>query len=165
MKLYKKIYLEKFTSEDFDQYYQLVSNEQVMAKITERSIPLDEAKEKFKLLLLNNALHPLFGHLKITEMDTNEFIGLAKLKVKEMGSIEAELGYMLLPEYWGKGICTQVASMLVEKAKSIKQLDKLVAIIDPANIPSRKILIKNGFKSDKLCEIDGLPGEILSMKV
>ncbi|WP_212694122.1 GNAT family N-acetyltransferase [Vallitalea pronyensis] len=163
--MYKKIYLEKFTSEDFDQYYQLVSNEQVMAKITERSIPLDEAKEKFKLLLLNNALHPLFGHLKITEMDTNEFIGLAKLKVKEMGSIEAELGYMLLPEYWGKGICTQVASMLVEKAKSIKQLDKLVAIIDPANIPSRKILIKNGFKSDKLCEIDGLPGEILSMKV
>lgn len=98
-------------------------------------------------------------------MTTNNFIGLAKLKVEEKLSKEAELGYMLLPEYWGKGIGSEIARLLIEKAKEEKQLNKVTAIIDPNNIPSRKILINNGFVSDKLCEIDGLPGEILSMKI
>ncbi|OTW77740.1 GNAT family acetyltransferase [Bacillus thuringiensis serovar sumiyoshiensis] len=38
----------------------------------------------------------------------------------------------------------------------------LKAIIDPNNIPSRKILLSVGFTSEKVREIDGLPGEILS---
>lgn len=53
----KKIYLEKFIEEDFNKYYELVSNEEVMAMITERAIPLEEAMENYKLLLSNNELN------------------------------------------------------------------------------------------------------------
>ncbi|OUA65029.1 GNAT family acetyltransferase [Bacillus thuringiensis serovar thailandensis] len=31
-------------------------------------------------------------------------------------------------------------------------------MIDPNNIPSRKILLNISFTSKKVCEIDGLPG-------
>lgn len=161
----EKVYLEKFTAEDFDKYYKLVGNKEVMAMITERAIPLDEARVNYDLLLDNNELHKSFGSFKVIELKTNDFIGLGKLKVEEMNSKEAELGYMLLPEYWGKGIGNEVARLLVKKAKEEKQLNRITAIIDPNNIPSRKILINNGFVSDKICEIDGLPGEILSMKI
>lgn len=161
----EKVYLEKFTAEDFDKYYKLVGNEEVMAMITERAIPLDEARGNYNFLLSNNELHKSFGSFKVIELKTNNFIGLAKLKVEETNSKEAELGYMLLPEYWGKGIGNEVARLLVKKAKEEKQLNRITAIIDPNNIPSRKILINNGFVSDEICEIDGLPGEILSMKI
>lgn len=161
----KRIYLEKFTSMDFDNYYKLVSNEKVMAMITERAILLDEALENYNLILNNNQLHNSFGNFKIMEVSTNKFIGSALLKVKDMSSTEAELGYMLLPDYWGKGIGSEVAKMLIEKAKEEKQINKITAIIDPNNIASRKILVNSGFISDMVCEIDGLPGEILSMKI
>lgn len=161
----KRVYLEKFTPADFDKYYELVGNEKVMAMITERAIPLDEAIKNYNMLLSNNELHKSFGNFKVMEFTTNKFIGSALLKVKEKSSIEAELGYMLLPNYWGKGIGSEVAKLLIEKAKGEKQLIKITAIIDPNNIPSRKILINNGFISYKVCEIDGLPGEILSMKI
>ncbi len=36
-------------SEDFDKYYELVSDERVMAMIAERALLLAEAKEKFKM--------------------------------------------------------------------------------------------------------------------
>ena len=49
--------------------------------------------------------------------------------------------------------------MNIAKQTDIKVLK---AIIDPNNIPSRKILINIGFTYEKVCEIDGLPGEILS---
>lgn len=160
----REVYLEKFTVKDFDNYYKLVRNEEVMAMITERAIPLDEARNSYELLLQNNGLHQLLGSFKVVERETGEVVGLGKLEVKETGAVEAELGYMLLPAYWGRGLGSEIARLLVEKARTL-QLNKLIAIIDPNNIPSRKILLKQGFISDKVCEIDGLPGEILSMNL
>lgn len=161
----RRICLEKFTTVDFDKYYKLVGDENVMSMITERAIPLDEAMKNYKLLLKNNELHKSFGNFKVIEVSTNKFIGSALLKVKEKSSTEAEIGYMLLPTYWGKGIGGEVARLLIEKAKHETQINKITAIIDPNNIASRRILINNGFTSEKVCEMDGLPGEILSMKL
>ncbi|OSX97684.1 hypothetical protein BTJ45_05707 [Bacillus mycoides] len=68
---------------------------------------------------------------------------------------------MILPEHWGKRYGSYIARELIEIAKQT-DVNVLKAIIDPNNIPSRKILINVGFTSDVVCEIDGLPGEILS---
>lgn len=160
-----RIYIEKFTPVDFDKYYKLVSDENVMSMITERAIPVDEAMKIYNLLLKNNELHKSFGNFKIIEASTNKFIGSALLRVKEKSSTEAEIGYMLLPTYWRKGIGSEVARLLIKKAKHETQINKVTAIIDPNNIASRRILINNGFTSEKVCVIDGLPGEILSMKL
>lgn len=42
---YKMIKVEKFNEHDFINYYDLVGNEKVMQMITERAIPIDEAKK------------------------------------------------------------------------------------------------------------------------
>ncbi|MDR3030738.1 MAG: GNAT family N-acetyltransferase [Acinetobacter sp.] len=47
--------------------------------------------------------------------------------------------------------------------KKQSQLKGLIAIIDPVNIPSRKILINNGFHSQEFKDFDGLSGEILNL--
>ncbi len=111
----------KFTVEDFDDYFRLVSNQDVMAQITERAIPMEEARSNYDKLI----------------------------------------GYMLLPEHWGSGYGTEIAKILIDLAKQA-DLRKLTATIDPANAASRKILINQQFVSEKIGEIDGLPGEILS---
>jgi len=153
----KKLKLEKYTNDDFEKYFALVSNESVMAQITERAIPLDEAKMNYQKLLERNSKHELFGSYKVFDVD---YIGLGHITVNEENPDEAEIGYMLLPAYWGKGYGTLIAAELIELAKQTK-VSRLTAIIDPANIPSRKILLKHGFTSEKVCEIGGLPGEIL----
>lgn len=153
--------LTKFKSSDFQKYYQLVSNESVMAMITERVIPLEEAQEKFQKILNRNGKHAHFGTYIVSNNETNEFIGLGSLILNEEKYDEAELGYMILPEHWGKGYGSKVAERLIEKTTNTS-LRRLTAIIDPKNTPSRKILLKQGFTSEKVCEIGGLPGEILS---
>lgn len=151
-------------STDFHDYFRLVSNEAVMAMITERSIPLEEAYVNFAKVLRRNEKFDQFGTFKVyySSNNVNEFIGLGSLISNEEKTSEAELGYMLLPEHWGKGYGSEIAKILIEKAKN-NSIKRLIAIIDPNNIPSRKILINSGFQSEKLCEIDGLPGEILYM--
>ena len=95
------ILLEKFTQQDFDDYFRLVSDARVMAMITERAIPVDEAGRDYQQLLIKNKAHPDAGHFRILDADSGEFIGLGKLEIDPGNSDTAELGYMILPVYWG----------------------------------------------------------------
>ena len=52
------------------------------------------------------------------------------------------------------------AAKLIRTARR-NGLPKLYAVIDPANTPSRKILVKQGFIHHEFKNFDGLPGEIL----
>lgn len=157
--------LAKFTQNDFSDYYRLVGDEKVMAMITERAIPLKEAQTDFENELKKNEIHPDFGIFKILNQENGVFVGLAKLEIQTSDSTEAELGYMLLPEYWGKGIAGKIAKELITFAGQQKQLTRLFAIIDPKNLPSHKILINNGFVHQEYKDFDGLDGEILVLKL
>ncbi|RQO70677.1 GNAT family N-acetyltransferase [Pedobacter sp. KBW06] len=161
-----RIYLKKFSAyTDFSDYYLLVSNEQVMAMVTERGLPMEEATAEFENVLKRNEKYPDFGRFKIFDSATDQFIGLGKMDLSDTVTGEAELGYLLLPEYWGKGYGTEIAQHLMALAESSPFLHKITAIIDPANAASRKILINQGFVSEQIAEIDGLPGEILGKKI
>ena len=155
--------LTKFSEADFAAYLQLVQDEAVMAMITERALSLEEAQADYEKLLLNNSLQPDLGTFKVSNAVDNSFIGLAKLEVEEAASQEAELGYIVCPAYWGQGVGSKIAALLIELAHSQAQLLRLHAIIDPANIASRKILVKNNFTHLEYQDFDGLPGEILGL--
>ncbi len=107
-----------------------------MAQITEHSISFEEAQVNFHKLVECNEKYKNenFGTYKIFD-NVGEFIGLSHV---EEWLKEAEIGYRILPKYWSLGYGTGIAKTLIEKAKKSK-LKKLKAIIDPTNIPSRKI--------------------------
>lgn len=153
--------LKKFGPQDFNDYFRLVSDRRVMAMITERALPEEEARTDFNNLLENNAIHPALGQFKILNSLSGQFLGLAKLEIASAGGETAELGYMILPEFWGRGIAGQVAKRLIDTAERQPDIVSLFAIIDPANLPSRKILINNQFISREFKDFDGLPGEVL----
>ncbi|WP_048601851.1 GNAT family N-acetyltransferase [Rubeoparvulum massiliense] len=156
-----RIWFEKFNSDgDFPYYFSLVHHEDVMAMITKRAIPLNEARKNYARLLKTNKKYNDFGFFKVLESDSNQFIGLAKLDRNENNLNEAELGYMLLPDFWGKRYGTEIAHLMIERAEELKVLQRITAIIDPKNTASRKILLRNGFIFEKACEINGLQGEI-----
>lgn len=157
--------LEKFTESDFEPYFKLVSDLKVMEMITERALGQDEALTDFDKIIINNQLDEKLGSFKIIDKKTNEFLGFAKLEIETKESNTAELGYMVLPEHWGKGIARNVAKNLIETAKFHPAIESLFAIIDPKNLPSRKILINNGFVSLDFRDFDGLPGEILGLEL
>lgn len=125
----------------------------------------NEAEVEFEKIIKNNNVDKNCGNFKIIDTKTNRFLGLAKLQIQNEYDKEAELGYMILPPHWGKGIASKTATQLIAVAKKHTQLQKLFAIIDPKNIPSRKILVNNGFISKEFRDFDGLPGEILELTI
>ena len=58
---------------------------------------------------------------------------------------EGEIGYMLLKEYWSKGIATKMVSQICGIAFRELSLDRIVAKVYEPNVASIKVLEKNGF--------------------
>ena len=160
-----RFYLEKLLPRDFESFYALTGNEKVMAMITERALSKEEALKKFNYFLENNKIHKSFGSFKVLEAGSSKLLGFAKLEITKEKPEEAELGYMLLPEFWGNGFGNEIAETLLEVAIWDPNLTRVYANTDPNNVASRKILINNGFASEEVGEIDGLPSEIFGRQV
>ena len=149
----------KFRARDLADYLLLAGDVRVMLMVTGRALSLDEARVEFEAVLRNNALHPELGTFRVQD-GQGRFVGLGKLAIDAAGSCRAELGYMLLPHHWGQGIGTAIAAELLKRAAE-QDITEVLAIIDPANVASRRILCGLGFVHQEYRDFDGLPGEIL----
>ncbi len=67
---------------------------------------------------------------KVSNPINGEFIGLGHLIRNEKQNKEDEIGYMILPTFWGKGYGSAIAKQLIELAKQTN-VNVLKAIIDP----------------------------------
>jgi ribosomal-protein-alanine N-acetyltransferase len=58
----------------------------------------------------------------------------------------AEIGYWLLPEYWGQGIAFECVSRLLAHAFATMALHRIAADVDIDNKPSQRLLQRLGFQ-------------------
>ena len=85
-------------------------------------------------------------HEYIVQIDgTDEQIGECSLT--EQGE-SAEIGFMLLPQYWRQGYGTEVVNSLIDKAKAMK-IKELTATTDERNTAAIRLLQSCGFKKEK----------------
>ncbi|WP_073085820.1 GNAT family N-acetyltransferase [Chitinophaga jiangningensis] len=63
---------------------------------------------------------------------------------------KAEIGYDLLPEYWGKGIMTVAVGALLDFGFQEMELNRTEAFVDPLNTPSSRLLGRLGFQKEGL---------------
>jgi len=159
----KRLSFKKFQEDEFDLYFQLASNEQVMHYITGKAVLEDNARIRYQAILNHNELHQELGYFKINLQSKHSFIGLGKLEFTKEG--EAELGYSMLPGFWGNGYGSEISAWLVEKALTIPSLKQLMAIIDPKNIASEKILSKQNFTLTETKMMGNLPAAIYHLKL
>ena len=65
---------------------------------------------------------------------------------------KAEIGYMLHPDYWGKGYVNEAMEVVEQYGFEKIGLNMIEAKIDPRNLNSLKILLKNNYQFDTLVE-------------
>ncbi len=58
---------------------------------------------------------------------------------------DAEIGYMLLPEFSGRGIMTEAVGQFCALAFETLEIERVTAVVFAPNTASRRVLEKNGF--------------------
>lgn len=62
----------------------------------------------------------------------------------------AEVGYELNKNHWGKGIAGEALEAVVKYGFDHFQLERIEALIEPTNLPSQKLVEKQGFEREGL---------------
>ncbi len=141
----RAIDLVKFAEGDFELFTRVVFDEWAMKMNMGRTFTPEEARFLFDAICARNAGES-YGQYKAYLHATGEYIGMCALWVNEK-TCEAEIEYVLLPAYWGAGLGTSLAEMLIGIASSDPTVKTFVAITSPDNHASRRILRNLGFHS------------------
>lgn len=76
--------------------------------------------------------------------ENSQLIGAGELFLQDPANRVGEIGYILHPDYWGNGIASEVAELLIDYGFNKHNLHRIFATCDPANAGSKKVLQKAG---------------------
>jgi len=141
----ERLFLRRIDTIDVDAVLELRGNPQTMKYIPR---PLVKTKEDAleHIAMINEKIDNSTGiNWVITLKDNPKLIGIIGHYRIQPENYRAEIGYMILPQYHGKGIATEAIKAVVEYGFEEMQLHSLEAIIDPENQASEKVLLKSGF--------------------
>lgn len=78
----------------------------------------------------------------------DEVIGMTGLRIRDKKAKVAEIGYWLGRKYWGQGIVSEAAGMMLNFGLNKLKLKRVCAKVMKPNSASARILEKHGFKPE-----------------
>ena len=149
----ERLVLRQFTVEDADFIFVLLNEPSWIQNIGDRHIrTLDDARAYIVNGPMKSYEKNGFGLWAIVLKETNEIIGMCGLIRRETLE-DVDIGYALLPRFWSNGYAVEAARAAKDYAKDVVGLRRLVAIVDPANEGSIRVIEKIGLRYEKLVRL------------
>jgi len=104
-----------------------------------------------------------FGLWGASLLETGEVIGFAGLAHPlwfPVHAHEVEVGWRLHPSFWGKGYATEAGRAALAAARDHLGLDRVIAVIDPANAASIAVATRLGLDLESTEPHPQGPGDI-----
>lgn len=143
----ERLLLRRIVESDLDRIFEMRSNPDVMKYIPR---PLAKTIEDVRVWLgvINNGIetNEAINWAISFKEKPNEFVGLIGYFRPDKENERAEVGYMLLPEFYKKGIISEVMTPVLEYGFKVMKLHSIDAVIDPENQASENVLRRAGFE-------------------
>ena len=87
------------------------------------------------------------------EKESGKMIGQCGLLIQQVdGEERLEIGYSILPAYWGKGYASEAAIKCRDYAFENDFWPSLISIVHVENLASEKVARKNGMQLEKVLD-------------
>jgi len=106
-----------------------------------------------------------YGRLAVELKDSGEFMGWSGLKHEtEIRDFNyTDLGYRLMPKYWGNGYATESSIAALDWGFKHLNTDLICAAVAPGNVASQTVLQKLHFEEKKQFDVENLPHHWFAM--
>lgn len=149
----ERLLLRQFSTDDAEFILELLNEPSFIQNIGDRGVrTLADASS----YILNGPVASYsqngFGLYLVALKETSESIGMCGL-IKRAGLDDVDIGYAFLPEFWSKGYAVESALAVKAYAKNAIGLHRIVAITDPANAGSIRVIEKIGLKFERMIKL------------
>lgn len=148
----ERLFLLKFESGDAEAVYRMRSDADTMRFIREPQ-NLEETISWLQLVSGRWETEKI-GFCAVVEKSSQKLIGWCGLwRLKETG--EMEVGYAINKNFWGSGYAAEAAAKFLEYGFNDLNLEEIVAVAQPENAASRRVMEKIGMLYDYTGEFYG----------
>ena len=149
----ERLLLRQFSTEDAEFILELLNEPSFIRNIGDRGVRTIEGANSY---ILNGPVASYakngFGLYLVKLKETNESIGMCGL-IQRDALEDVDIGYAFLPRFWSKGYAVESALAVKEYARNVIGLNHIVAITDPENEGSIRVLEKIGFQFEKMVKL------------
>jgi len=141
----ERLLFRRVSEHDVNEILELRSNPETMKYIPRPLLQnIEDTLAYFKTI--DEAIEDNMGiNWAITLKGNPKLLGTIGFYRIQPENYRAEIGYMIVPEFQGKGIVSESIQRLVQYAFDEMKLHSVEAVIDPDNIASEKVLQKCNF--------------------
>lgn len=111
---------------------------------------LKDTEDHVKFVLKREATH---YHKVIVDEQSGKVIGAIEMTIDKSNE-SGEIGYILHPDFWGKGIMTKTVGQIIDYGFNQLNLNRIWATTDTENIGSEKVMQKTGMIKEGLLRQD-----------
>lgn len=142
----ERLLLRRITMQDDEALFQLRTHEEAN-KYLDRAKPteLSEMHELVKKIDEGIETNTAIAWTITLKEQPGKLVGNISFHRTNPAHHRAEIGYMLMPEHWRKGIISEAIKAVLDFGFNTMKLHSVEANINPNNNPSRQILLKHGF--------------------
>jgi [ribosomal protein S5]-alanine N-acetyltransferase len=142
----ERLLLRPFVEDDAEEFFRF-NNDPLVMRYTGN--PLMGSVEEARAGLLSRPIADYrthgYGRWACVCKADGKLIGFAGLKfLPELN--EVDLGYRLLPAYWGKGLATEASVASLGYGFDRLGLRRIIGLVDPENVASVRVLEKVGMR-------------------
>lgn len=143
------IKLREIQETDVNDFYKYITNPKVKKYLFDEDIPSDLERAKSELMYWAS-LYSMFKSIywAIADTKNNKLIGTAGFNTWNVIHKRVEISYDLCPDYWGKGLMTQVVRAITNFAFDKMDVLRSQATVATDNISSIRVLEKCGYKNE-----------------
>lgn len=159
----ERLTLRRLEREDLASLLALYRDAEVRRYFPEKTPTLEQTRDELEWFLGGHPKNPQLGLWATIERSTGSFLGRCGLLPWTIdGRQEVELAFLIDKRRWGEGFATEAAKGIIEYARDRLGLQRLICLIMPGNLASRRVAQKVGMVFDHdhedefvLCEIWG----------
>jgi ribosomal-protein-alanine N-acetyltransferase len=144
----ERLILRDYEKEDIDSFYKLKScNEVWIYSTCEPLVNKSQAQELLNKVISNRKSGNL-DFMALFRKDDMCFIGEAGIIGSRPRANRCELGYNLLPDYWGNGYAAEIVKGIIKYAYEENEYERIEALVLEVNNASCRVLEKSGFTKE-----------------
>ena len=145
-----RLLINRITLDDAGFILKLINDKDWIKNIGDKGIrTIEETEEYIRTRFLKAYDEVGFGFYSLILKSDQQIIGIAGLVDRE-GIDHIDIGYGMLPEFRGKGYAFEATKAIYDYGYEELKLEKIVAIVNPDNTSSIKLLSKLGLEFERM---------------
>ncbi|MCC6460831.1 MAG: GNAT family N-acetyltransferase [Saprospiraceae bacterium] len=142
-----RLFLRPMQADDFDFTFRMQSDPVCMRYIRPPATSTAEVEERLAMWAKYGTENPGLGAFAAIDKASGLPVGNCVVRhIDWQPGNDLEIGYGLLPEHWGRGLATEIAQAICHYALTRFDVPRVLAVTDPDNIASQRVLEKCGFR-------------------